>query len=133
MWILDSPILFTSALCRCKFSTTLLLDVCNKFCNCVFCLYTIYIIRTLADELITSICFSTCLMLTPGWKNFSSRIRVFYIECNFYTNRQAVHVITKRKELATKLLMFLKLLLRYMYLRADECIRYEKECYKSST
>lgn len=53
-------------------------------------------------------------------------IRAFYIECNFYTNRQALYIIMERKELATKLLMFLKLLLRYMYLRADECTRHKK-------
>lgn len=52
---------------------------------------------------------------------------MFYIECSFCTTRQAVHTIMKeRNSLDMKLLIFLKLLLRYMYLRADECIGHEK-------
>lgn len=63
----------------------------------------------------------------PIERTFRHGFECFIWSVTFILNRQAVHVIMKRKELATTLLMFLKLLLRYMYLRADECIRYEKE------
>jgi len=50
-----------------------------------------------------------------------------FIECNFYTTCQAVCTIMKeRNSLDTKLLIFLMLLLRYIYLRADKCIRHGK-------
>lgn len=63
-------------------------------------------------------------MLSSRKNRFEHEHDVLYIECNFYTNRQTIHTIIKERNLLdTKLLIFLKLLLRYMYLRADECIR----------